>query len=102
MAGEGGEWWWQMLILKSEEYYTDVKGSLQRVVGLLGMEEPTVDEWQLMLQQEPNNQRQTSGKEGAQQGDMLPKTRELLDDFYRPFNEMLAELLQDTKWKWMT
>lgn len=93
----------QMLILKSEEYYADVKGSLQRVVALLGMEEPTVDEWQLMLQQEPNNQRQTNGEDkGASQGDMLPKTRELLDDFYRPFNEMLAELLQDTKWRWTT
>jgi hypothetical protein len=99
---EGGEWL-QMLILKSEEYYADVKGSLQRVVAFLGMDEPTVDEWQLMLQQEPNNQRRTNGEaKGASQGDMLPQTRQLLDDFYRPFNQMLADLLRDTKWKWTT
>jgi hypothetical protein len=90
-----------MLILKSEEYYTDVKGHLQRVVGLLGMDEPTADEWQLMLQQQPNNKRQSNGEaKGASQGDMLPHTRALLEGFYRPFNDMLAQLLLDSKWKW--
>ena len=31
---------------------------------------------------------------------MLPETRRLLDDFYRPFNVKLAELLGDTSFLW--
>ena len=29
------------------------------------------------------------------------KTRELLNDFYRPFNRELAKLLGDDKWLWL-
>ena len=31
---------------------------------------------------------------------MLNETRDLLQEFYQPYNRMLAELLQDDKWLW--
>ena len=33
-------------------------------------------------------------------GPMLPETRQLLLDFYAPFNQELAELLNDDKYLW--
>lgn len=32
--------------------------------------------------------------------EMLPETRQALEDFYRPFNDKLAELLKDKRWEW--
>ena len=34
-------------------------------------------------------------------GEMLPETRVLLDDFYRPCNYDLARLLDDGRYLWM-
>ncbi|XP_064648509.1 carbohydrate sulfotransferase 15-like [Lineus longissimus] len=34
-------------------------------------------------------------------GPMLSQTAELLDEFYRPFNEALAKLLEDQKYLWL-
>ena len=34
------------------------------------------------------------------QGPMLKKTRDMLDDFYRPYNKRLADLLCDDKFTW--
>ena len=33
-------------------------------------------------------------------GPMLPETRELLEEYYRPFNHRLVELLGDEKYYW--
>ena len=33
-------------------------------------------------------------------GDMLPKTRKLLEEFHRPFNKELALLLKDERFLW--
>lgn len=33
-------------------------------------------------------------------GDMLPETRVLLNNFYRPFNKELATLLRDDQFLW--
>ncbi|KAI8519236.1 Carbohydrate sulfotransferase 15 [Branchiostoma belcheri] len=34
-------------------------------------------------------------------GQMMPKTRRVLNDFYRPYNERLAALLNDTDFLWL-
>lgn len=43
------------------------------------------------------NQRKS---EQTMRGPMLPETRKLLDDLYRPFNEKLADLLDDQRFLW--
>ena len=35
-------------------------------------------------------------------GEMLPKTRKLLESFYKPHNEKLAKLLKDDGYLWNT
>lgn len=32
--------------------------------------------------------------------EMLPETRQILEEFYRPFNEKLADVLNDKRWLW--
>lgn len=34
----------------------------------------------------------------ASQGQMLPETADMLDEFYKPFNEELAVILKDNKY----
>lgn len=31
---------------------------------------------------------------------MLPETRRILDEFYKPYNDILADMLGDDKWLW--
>lgn len=33
-------------------------------------------------------------------GKMKPETRKLLDEFYRPYNKQLAEMLNDSRFEW--
>lgn len=51
----------------------------------------------LMRDRKINNSRKP--KQTAQ-GPMLPKTRKVLEDFHRPWNEKLADLLQDERFLW--
>ena len=34
-------------------------------------------------------------------GPMLKETRDILNEFYRPFNKRLAEVLKDEKYDWV-
>ena len=43
---------------------------------------------------------QRSAKERAV-GDMLPSTRQILTDFYRQYNEELADMLGDKRYLWL-
>ena len=43
--------------------------------------------------------RRTWGK-GRTRDPTLPKTKELLNEFYRPYNMRLARVLGDKKWEW--
>ena len=53
---------------------------------------------QKIIKQETAN---TGDNQNSQNiGPMLKETQTLLDDFYRPFNELLAELLHDDKYLW--
>lgn len=38
---------------------------------------------------------------GVKSKPVLPKTIKLLDDFFVPFNEELATVLEDNKWKFL-
>ena len=41
------------------------------------------------------------GQRSRQLGPMLNETREILNEFYRPFNKRLAEMLKDEKYGWV-
>jgi hypothetical protein len=53
----------------------------------------------MMTSMTATNQRTKSTESrGASQGEMLDKTRQLLNDFYEPYNAKLASILGDSKW----
>ena len=81
----------QLLILRTELYGTATEASLARVLGHLDLEKPEAGVWAAMLAARRSNTR--AGNDATRQ--MLPETRALLDDFYRPYNEELARLLGD-------
>lgn len=81
------------LVLKSEEFFEDPRPVLQQIFQHLGLREPTGDEWAAILG--------AAAIRSAGTGqDMLPEAREAVTEFYRPFNEDLADLLGDKKWLW--
>jgi hypothetical protein len=58
------------------------------------MGEPSPEQWAAIMSMPTRN----SGSERYPK--MLPATRALLDELYRPFNERLARILQDPRWSW--
>ena len=84
----------QLLVLRSEEYSADVASGLRAVLAHLSLIPPQDEVWQRMLSKERSNSRRNNGQNrGGQAGPMLAATRRLLTEFYRPYNEELAELL---------
>ena len=81
------------LLIKSEDLFAAPQQVLRGIFAHLGLAEPSHEQWQQILS--ASNPR----KAGAGQ-DMLVQTRQLVADFYEPFNRDLADMLQDRKWLW--
>lgn len=78
------------LILKSEEYFSDPRGTIRRVLGFLGLPDPKDEgEWEKMEAAGP------VVSNVAGQAAMPAATRAELLEFYRPYNEALARMLGD-------
>ena len=75
----------QVLVIHFEDWLSNFSSTMSRVWSFLGVPEAS-----LSVQSVVNGNVQLEHK------DMLPKTRELLKEFYRPHNIKLAELLDDT------
>ena len=48
-----------------------------------------------------SKQRNPRKPKDVKKGPMLPETKQLLDDFYRPFNTRLAHLLNNERYLWL-
>lgn len=81
------------LVLKSEEYFVNPRETLALVFAHLGVSEPTESEWEYILGA-------SEIRTAATGEEMLPAARELVTDFYQPFNGDLATLLGSDKWLW--
>ncbi|KAK3598413.1 hypothetical protein CHS0354_005507 [Potamilus streckersoni] len=80
----------QFLFLKTEDYIKDVRATLVKVFDFLQLEFPPLQSQSSMLSKEKINKR-------TKTFDMLPATRKLLQDFYRPYNDRLWKLLGDER-----
>ncbi|KAL3846538.1 hypothetical protein ACJMK2_017517 [Sinanodonta woodiana] len=78
----------QFLFLKTEDYIQDVRGTLVKVFDFLQLGFPPLRSMSSILSKEKMNQRTKTFA-------MLPATRKLLQDFYRPYNDRLWTLLGD-------
>ena len=86
----------QLLVLRSEAYGDDVAGGLRAAMAHVGLAMPDPEVWSRMVEGKRSNSWQgNGGSRGGDAGDMRDDTRALLNDFYRPYNEELATLLED-------
>jgi N-acetylgalactosamine 4-sulfate 6-O-sulfotransferase len=76
-----------------EDYANNTAEALQGLYKFLRLEEIPLNEIQDYLKTSTIVTNRNRGYEKA--GDMMPKTRKILTDFYRPYNEKLAVLLGD-------
>ena len=82
----------RFFFIKSEEYSVDKLGTITKVLEFLGVP-PLIKEEVESVEKMENVFQVTYDK-------ILPETKELLDEFYQPFNQKLADLLGDSKWTW--
>ncbi|XP_061193042.1 carbohydrate sulfotransferase 15-like [Saccostrea echinata] len=79
----------QFLFVRLEDYAARTSSVLNNVFSFLQMGSVDTEIMGKMIFQKPVNTRKVNV------GEMLPETQNILTDFYEPFNEQLAQLLND-------
>ncbi|XP_064646229.1 carbohydrate sulfotransferase 15-like [Lineus longissimus] len=87
----------QILVLRSEDLFSDGKKTLSKVFDFLGVDKLNDEELGAILEF-PLVNRNDVVKKSA--GPMWKQTRDLLNKMYRPFNEALAEYMHDKRFLW--
>jgi N-acetylgalactosamine 4-sulfate 6-O-sulfotransferase len=83
----------QLLILRNEDYKVAQKQHMDAVFRFLDVRELSESEWGDVMGMPAKNVQK-------KRAPMLPQTKQLLDDFYAPFNKALAEALGDERYLW--
>ncbi|XP_005794719.2 carbohydrate sulfotransferase 15 [Xiphophorus maculatus] len=87
----------QILVLRLEDHAFDRKDTMHKVFDFLNLG-PLSKEIESQITKSPaSNTRRPADKN---LGPMLPITKEILQDFYKPFNEKLAKVLQKESFRW--
>ncbi|XP_043959692.1 carbohydrate sulfotransferase 15-like [Gambusia affinis] len=87
----------QILVLRLEDHAFDRKETMHKVFDFLNLG-PLSKEIESQITRSPaSNTRRPADKN---LGPMLPITKEILQDFYKPFNEKLAKVLQKESFRW--
>ncbi|XP_016329266.1 carbohydrate sulfotransferase 15-like [Sinocyclocheilus anshuiensis] len=87
----------QLLVLRLEDHASNPELSMSRIFRFLRLGALS-DQRQRQISKRPaSNTRHPSDRD---LGPMRPITRELLTLFYAPFNQRLAEVLQDESFTW--
>ncbi|XP_067667444.1 carbohydrate sulfotransferase 15-like [Haliotis asinina] len=86
----------QLYVLKFEEYSMDVSHNLAEIFKFLKLRTLSDTELKNIVDTKAAYQR----RYGQDVGDMLNKTRNLLDTFYRPHNKYLSELMERPDLNW--
>ncbi|XP_072030891.1 carbohydrate sulfotransferase 15-like isoform X2 [Amphiura filiformis] len=96
----------QVLILRTEDWhYHEDTNLLQDVFKFLDIEALPESNLQPIKKKETLNEiksKQITQRQSNKHGDILPKTRKLLDEFYAPYNKQLATFLKDKRFLWNT
>ncbi|XP_053306106.1 carbohydrate sulfotransferase 15 [Spea bombifrons] len=89
----------QFLILRLEDHAANISQSMRLVYRFLGLGPLSDKEEASVIQNPASNSRRP---EDCSLGPMFSQTRQLLKDFYHPYNQKLAEMLMDNAFKWET
>ncbi|XP_036427748.1 carbohydrate sulfotransferase 15-like [Colossoma macropomum] len=89
----------QLLVLRLEDHAADRTLSMHKVFQFLSLRSLSEQKEAEITKRPASNTRRLADKN---LGPMLPLTREILSDFYGPFNRKLANVLQDDSFLWDT
>ncbi|ETE61744.1 Carbohydrate sulfotransferase 15, partial [Ophiophagus hannah] len=87
----------QILVLRLEDHASNVKLTMHMVFQFLDLGALSEKQEALITKSPASNTRRP---EDRNLGPMLPVTKEILCDFYQPFNKKLAEVLSDEAFLW--
>ncbi|KAK7480774.1 hypothetical protein BaRGS_00027940, partial [Batillaria attramentaria] len=87
----------QILVVTTEKYNAYMEENLKKIFEFLELGPLSAIHLQRIAQHGPYNK----GQHYSKAGPMLPSTRALLEDFYRPYNQQLAHLLNNPDFLWM-
>ncbi|CAL8304324.1 unnamed protein product [Lota lota] len=87
----------QLLVLRLEDHALNRKHTMNRVFDFLNLG-PLTEQQEAEITQSPASN--TRKEANRNLGPMLAVTRELLQDFYKPFNQKLAQVLQNNSFLW--
>ncbi|XP_053244935.1 carbohydrate sulfotransferase 15 [Podarcis raffonei] len=87
----------QILVLRLEDHASNVKFTMHMVFQFLDLGALSEKEEALITKSPASNTRRP---EDRNLGPMLPITKEILRDFYQPFNTKLAQVLSDEAFLW--
>ena len=88
----------QVKVIRTEDYHNNTEETLHEVFDFIGLSPLPDDRLHAISRQRSVNTR--ADHFDRSMDPMLPETQRLLDDFFRPYNKMLAKLLRSKKWKW--
>ncbi|XP_062330740.1 carbohydrate sulfotransferase 15-like isoform X1 [Osmerus eperlanus] len=87
----------QILVLRLEDHASNRKYTMHKVFNFLNLG-PLTEQKEAEITRSPaSNTRRPADKN---LGPMLPITKEILRDFYTPFNEKLAKVLRNDSFRW--
>ncbi|XP_072030176.1 carbohydrate sulfotransferase 15-like [Amphiura filiformis] len=96
----------QILILRTEDWHNHEEiNLLQDVFKFLDIEalpESNLQPIRNKVALTDINNKQVTQKQSDKYGEIFPKTRKLLNEFYAPYNKQLAAFLNDKKFLWKT
>jgi hypothetical protein len=86
----------QFLVVRLEDYEANPKEYMERIFSFLGLPTNSLseDQWHLILTSKIANVHRTKREP------LLAETEQLLRDFYRPYNEILAFMMKNKSFLW--
>lgn len=85
----------QVKVVALEDYSAHQVTTLLRIFSFLELDSPDIVKLSQFLNSSKTSNTRTDSAQ--KKGDMLPETRQILQDFYSPYNSQLAALLRDTR-----
>ncbi|XP_046330463.2 carbohydrate sulfotransferase 15-like [Haliotis rufescens] len=86
----------QIHVIKFEDYIKNEKTHLAEIFKFLKLRNLSDEDLENIANMKPANQRHY----GAEVGDMLNSTRDLIDRFYKPHNDEFSILMKNKYWNW--
>ena len=83
-----------ILVIRSEDYAARMADTLRQIYAFLDLPDADADTIQTLVSMPHSNTNPVSI------APMLPQTKALLERFFAPYNQQLAELLGDEKFLW--